>query len=189
MIATLLVTVLAVGPAADRAPAAECRACSLIAQAEVPPPLPPDAPRLQTEEELQSRVDTLNHEIRGINVNWPPKYIVMAYGGYVFAPTGIFGGGFLLLFGLLTTSANLPGGFGPIFLAVGGVGVLLGVLGVIAIIYAWTAGNAETEANRARRNELILERQRLEEQLRQMRRLPPAHHTVSAPVMLSVLRF
>lgn len=199
MISTLVVALLAAAPLDIQPVALDCAHCSLtgtlLAQAETAPPLPGDgAPEAQprTRAQLESRISELNNEIRSINSNWALKYILIGYAGYVVGPVGILGGGMMLLYGVLASAVGAPGGYAAVFLGVGAVAMVVGVLGVVAIIWAITSAAAEADVNRKRREGLIQERDRYERQLRDMGGGSPAApgvHTVSAPVMLTVLRF
>lgn len=196
MFSTLVVALLAAAPI-DAAPVStHCDRCSLtgtlLAQADSPPPLPGDSmPEPRTRAELQQRVNVLNSEIRSVDVNWPVKYLLIGYGGYLLVPIGVGGGVGALVFGLLLASEGVASA-AALLLTVGAVGLAVGALGVAAIVYAWTSGNAQADAARKRREALILEREKYEDQLRELRRgafNDPVRDPVRAPVFVTLARF
>lgn len=192
MFSTLMVALLAAAPI-DAAPVStHCDRCSLtgtlLAQAETPPPLPGDSmPEPRTRAELQQRVNVLNSEIRSVDVNWPVKYLLIGYGGYLLVPIGVGGGATALVFGLLLASQGMASA-AALLITAGVAGLAVGALGVAAIVYAWTAGNAEADAARKRREALILEREKYEDQLREHRGRS-SHGPAGAPVFVTLARF
>jgi hypothetical protein len=172
----------------------------LVAQA--PPdapaeaPMPPAEPRVDPEldariRELTQQVALLQSEIRGIDVNFPMGSLVMAYLGYVLAPMVLLGIP-LIVIGLGEEDdddqATLVG-LGAGLSVAGAAGVALLISGLIT-------GTQASKVHRARREELIRERIRLEDELRDLKARRDARATLQArrwqprPTLpLLVLRF
>lgn len=190
----LVAGLLAASPARAEEPGeplfAACRGCSLLTgSSEAASSLRlVDSPR---EVELGHRIDDLNAQIRGINTNWPSGYIVLAYAGYVLAPGGIIGGGALLAYGLLFSSLDVATrSLGAAFIAAGAVGLVVGLAGVGAIIFALVRGTAVANEAKARRDGLIRERTELERELEILRsRTPQNPSTGGATTLIPVLAF
>ncbi|MDY7226937.1 hypothetical protein [Hyalangium rubrum] len=127
-----------------------------------PPPLvnAPDA-RIR---ELTSQVEELNSRIRALDTDWPVGAVVMTYSGYVLSPLLVVGLP-LLIIGAASTAeiAGTLTAIGAATTIVGGVGVVLLIAGIV------TGINASSGA-RAERQELLRERTRLEDELRELKR-------------------
>ncbi len=174
---------VALAPALFALPAAaalSCDACRLVQT------LAPSEDRERRIIELENRIDALNTEIRGINTNWPVGYTLLAYGGYVVAPSGIFGGGAALVYGLVFLSLG-DRTLGTALLVAGGVGLLVGLAAVAAIIYGFTRGKAVADDARARRDSLVEERLRLQRELDREKTRDLG--TTSSPPLVQVLTF
>lgn len=151
----------------------------LLAQAspETPPPPLVSAPDTRIRE-LTARVDELNERIRTLNTDWPLSSVVMTYTGYVFAPFLLVGLP-LAIIGLASTAefASTLATIGLVTTAVGGVGAVLLIAGIVTGINA-------SQGPRAERQQLIRERTRLEDELRALKRRQEAglqHGEPNAP--------
>jgi hypothetical protein len=137
----------------------------LLAQAspEAPPPPLVSAPDARIHE-LTARVAELNERIRTLNTDWPLSSVAMTYTGYVFAPFLLIGLP-LTIVGLVSTAefASTLATIGLVTTAVGGVGVVLLIAGIVTGINA-------SQGPRAERQQLIRERTRLEDELRALKR-------------------
>jgi hypothetical protein len=190
---SLVAVLLAVTPAPSGvsllspAPARPVSARLLLAQAVpelTPPPASPDAPVSPREqapeappglsEDLDTRihdltlqVTALNDEIRGIDVNWPIGWLVMAYFGYVLGPLLLVGIPLLVFSGL---AEDVETHDTVVALGVGLTGV--GVAGVGLLVAGLVTGSRTANVNRQRRDDLVRERIRLEDELRGLKREP-----------------
>jgi hypothetical protein len=156
----MLSTVLAIGlstlsPNPATTPAL-CESCRLLARAERADP-EVEARR----QELRRRINELTTETRGMKTDFPVGALMLSYVGYVFAP-------FLLIGLFVTAIAPFIGGS---TLLVGLALTALGVGGVVALVVGLTSGFKAQEEMRARRDALVNERLRLEEELKS---LPPS---------------
>ncbi len=172
--------------AAEASPSVSCDGCALLAS-DRPVRRVDDSARLL---ELENRVDELNREIRGINTNWPGGYIALAYVGYVVAPMGIIGGSSFLIYGLLLSSVEMTRSLGIALAAIGAGGLVLGLAGVGAIVFAVIRGTAVANEAKARRDVLVDERQGLERELDRLRgRTAPPGANATFTGLVPVLAF
>ncbi len=134
------------------------------------PSAPPAAPSVDAAEldarirELTSQVGLLQSEIRSIDVNFPIGSLVMAYFGYVLTPLVLIGIP-LIIIGLDADNVDdrdLLVNLGTGLTVAGAVGVGLLVAGLVT-------GSRESNANRAQREELVRERIRMEDELRELK--------------------
>ncbi|MBZ4415226.1 hypothetical protein [Myxococcus sp. RHSTA-1-4] len=148
----------------------------LVAQA------PPEAPASRVDPELDARIHELTRqvallqsEIRGIDVNFPVGSLLMAYFGYVLSP--------LLLVGIPLIIVGLgeeDDGDQATMIGVGAGLSLAGVAGVGLLVAGFINGTQASNDNRARREELIRERIRLEDELRDLKARRDARTTLQA---------
>lgn len=214
MFASIVSVVLTLSPVS--APSASCDACGLtrptpsrvtserlaaapafrgvlVAQAELPPPPLPDsnvkanAGGSARELELQRKIDDLNHQARMIDTNWPPGYIALGYLGYVIAPSGVVMGASGMLLGFFYLSQGLPNA--ALIVAISAGVFAIGLAGVAMIVYAFVQGSAATDAAKKRREEIVEERQHVEEELRQLRNPSQAERARPAQTLVTVLTF
>ncbi|MFP2934292.1 hypothetical protein ACLESO_56075 [Pyxidicoccus sp. 3LG] len=146
--------------------------------APVPPPsagVPMDAELDARIRELTTQVALLQSEIRAIDTNWPIGSVVMAYAGYILAPLLLVGVP-LIIIGLGESDeddrATLVG--------LGAGASVGGAVGVGLLIAGLVSGSREANVNRVRREELIRERIRLEDELRDLKSRRDARSTLSA---------
>ncbi|MFP2906286.1 hypothetical protein ACLESD_14710 [Pyxidicoccus sp. 3LFB2] len=186
LVAAVLLTAAPVSPAPSlRAPDAplslsgrHLSARLLAAQAppeapsEAAPPAPPSqpsAPLMDADleariQELTSQVGLLQSEIRSIDVNFPIGSLVMAYFGYVLTP--------LLLIGIPLIIVGLGESDDDDQATLVGIGTGLtvtGAVGVGLLVGGLITGSRASSANRLRREELIRERIRMEDDLRDLK--------------------
>lgn len=142
----------------------------LVAQAApTPPPLPPSA-EVDLDErirELTYRVGMLQRQIRAINTNWPARALVLSIVGYVLSPLALVGIP-LLIFGAASLGEEDHGEAGLLL----GVGLGLtaaGAAGIGLVTVGAITGIREASVHRARRDELVQERIRLEDELRDLK--------------------
>jgi hypothetical protein len=154
----------------------------LVAQAppDAPPEAPTPAPRVDPEldariNELSQQVALLQSEIRSINVNFPTGSLVMTYFGYVLSPLLLLGLP-LVIYGFGAADAGDRAGF----LNVGGGLTVAGLVGVGLFVAGLINGSRESNANRARREELVRERIRLEDDLRDLKARRDARSALQA---------
>lgn len=153
MLATVLALTLTSASLTDSPTSARCESCSLIAQATS------SASNLEARRlELRRRIDDLGAETRSMKTDFPIGSLVLAYAGYVFAP-------FLLLGVPLIAVAPVLGGTA---LAIGIALTAVGAAGVVALILGLTSGFKAQEELRARRDSLVKERLRLEDELKSL---------------------
>ncbi len=134
----------------------------LIAQA--PPPLPvrpmESTPVGAREAQLQSEIDGINTQLRGLKADWPTASVVMAYLGWSVSPIALIG---LLVLALgAGTGVGVITLVGVVMLVIGLGGVALGIIGVVT-------GIAGQNAAKAERDELIQQRGELERELKGLR--------------------
>jgi hypothetical protein len=131
----------------------------LIAQA--PPPLPvrpmESAPAGAREVQLQSEIDGINTQLRGLKSDWPTASVVMAYLGWSVSPIALVG---LVVLGLGTLIMT------PVVAIVGIVLIVIGLAGVALGIVGIVTGIAGQNAAKAERDELIQRRGELERELK-----------------------
>ncbi|WP_164008085.1 hypothetical protein [Pyxidicoccus trucidator] len=145
-----------------------------------PPSEPPAAPQMDPEleariQDLTSQVGLLQSEIRSIDVNFPIGSLVMAYFGYVLSP--------LLLIGIPLIIIGLNADDSDDRSTLVGLGTGLSVTGAVGVgllVGGLVTGSRESSANRARREELIRERIRLEDDLRDLKTRRDARSTLQA---------
>ena len=116
----------------------------------------------------------------------PVIWIVLGYGGYLLAVPGVIGGGALLATGLFSSMSGFSGA--TVLMMIGGAGMVIGLVGVAAIIFGFIQGNATVEQARARRRELSDQRDALKRELQELRQLQPPAPT-NAGYMVTVFRF
>lgn len=145
----------------------------LVAQAPTPPPLP--APELARDPELEGRirdltqrVGLLQDEIRGINANWPPGSLALAITGYVLAPLVLVGIP-LMLFGVGGLGESPDDSEAQTLLGVGLGLTVAGMVGAGLIVGGVITGVKHSNVQRARRDALVRERIRLEDELRDLK--------------------
>lgn len=116
---------------------------------------------------LTREVEELNARLRQTSSNWPIGAIVMSYAGYVLSPLLLVGVPVLVI-GLAagTQSALTIAAVGAALTVLGGGGVALLIVGIVT-------GLEASERSKAERNELILERGQLEDELRELKRSRP----------------
>lgn len=117
--------------------------------------------------ELTREVEELNARLRQTSSNWPIGAIVMSYAGYVLSPLLLVGVPVLVI-GLVsgTQSALTIAAVGAALTVLGGGGVALLIVGIVS-------GLEASERSKAERNELILKRGQLEDELRELKRSRP----------------
>lgn len=137
----------------------ESRSAHLIAQA--PPPLPvrpmESAPVGARAGQLQSEIDAINTQLRGLKTDWPTASVVMAYLGWSVSP--------IALIGLLVLAIGV-GLTAPVITLVGIVMIVIGLGGVALGIAGIVTGIAGQSAAKAERDELIQRRGALERELK-----------------------
>lgn len=114
--------------------------------------------------ELTTQVGLLQSEIRSIDVNFPTGAVVMAYFGYSVSP--------LLLVGipLIILGVNEDDAQDRNTLVNWGTGLsIAGAAGVGLLIASLVIGSNQSSDNRVRREELIRERIRMEDELRDLK--------------------
>lgn len=125
--------------------------------------------------ELTSQVGLLQSEIRSIDVNFPIGSLVMAYFGYVLTP--------LLLIGIPLIIVGLGESDDEDRSTLVGIGTGLtvtGAVGVGLLVGGLVSGSRASSANRTRREELIRERIRMEDELRDLKSRRDARSTLQA---------
>ncbi|HYO71572.1 MAG TPA: hypothetical protein VEU33_36385 [Archangium sp.] len=117
--------------------------------------------------ELTREVEELNARLRQTSSNWPVGAIAMSYAGYVLSPLLLVGVP-VLIYGLAagTQSALTIAAVGAALTVLGGGGVALLIVGIVT-------GMEASERSKAERNELILKRGQLEDELRELKRSRP----------------
>ncbi|MCY1016800.1 hypothetical protein [Pyxidicoccus sp. MSG2] len=140
-----------------------------------PAALPGDAELDARIRELTTQVGLLQSEIRSIDVNFPIGSLVMAYFGYVLTPLALIGIP-LIIIGVdednvddRDTLVNLGTGL-----------TVAGAVGAGLLIAGLVTGYQESSANRARREELVRERIRMEDDLRDLKARRDARSTLQA---------
>ena len=138
----------------------------LIAQA--PPPLPvrpmESAPVGAREAQLQSEIDAINTQLRGLKADWPTASVVMAYLGWSVSPIALIG---LLVLALgAGTGIAVVTLVGVVMLVIGLGGVALGIIGIVTGIAGQSAAKAERDA-------LIQQRGELERELKGLKQGSP----------------
>jgi hypothetical protein len=152
----MLATVLAMALSSTSLSAPEtsswCDSCRLVANAS-------SASGLEVRrQELRRRIDDINLDTRSMKTDFPVGSLVLAYLGYSFAP--------LLLIGIpVILVSPLIGGAA---LAIGIALTAVGVGGVVALVAGLTSGFKAQEELRARRDALVNERLRLEDELKSL---------------------
>ncbi len=126
----------------------------LIAQA--PPPLPvrpmESTPVGAREAQLQSEIDGINTQLRGLKTDWPTASVVMAYLGWSVSPIALVG---LLVLAIGTgVGAGVITLVGIVMLVIGLGGVALGIAGIVTGIAGQNAAKAERDELLQRRGEL-----------------------------------
>jgi|GEM_PF-2116317 hypothetical protein len=144
------------------------------------PSVPPDAPRMDADleariQELTSQVGLLQSEIRSIDVNFPTGSLVMAYFGYVLSPLLLIGVP-LLIIGLDESDDDDR----AILVGVGTGLTVTGAVGVGLLVGGLVTGSRKSSANRTRREELIRERIRMEDELRDLKTRRDARSSLQA---------
>ena len=141
-----------------------------------PPPASQVDPELDARiRELTQQVALLQSEIRAIDVNFPTGSLVMAYFGYVLSP--------LILVGipLIIVGLGEPDDDDQATLLGAGAGLTVaGAVGVGLLVAGLVKGTRESNANRVRREELIRERIRMEDDLRDLKARRDARVTLQA---------
>lgn len=106
----------------------------------------------------------LQSEIRTVDTNWPAGSLVMAYSGYVLSPLLLLGIP-LIIVGMGSSDDDDAGSLLGL-----GVGMTVGgVAGVGLLIAGIITGSKEANLNRSRREEMVRERIRLEDELRDVK--------------------
>ncbi|QSQ20197.1 hypothetical protein JY651_33700 [Pyxidicoccus parkwayensis] len=151
-----------------------------VAPPSAPPSAPPLAPPVDADldariRKLTTEVNLLQSEIRSIDVNFPIGSLLLAYCGYVLTPMLLIGIP-LIIFGLDQEdpddeTALLRWGTG--LTAVGVVGVGLVIAGLVS-------GSNEANGNRLKREELVRERIRMEDELRDLKARRDARGSLQA---------
>ena len=130
----------------------ESMSARFIAQA--PPPLPvrpmESAPVGARAGQLQSEIDAINTQLRGLKTDWPTVSVVMAYLGWSVSPIILVG---LLVMALAPAFPALLL-IGIVIVVVGLAGVALGIAGIVTGIAGQNAAKAERDALIQRRGEL-----------------------------------
>ncbi|MDP3233178.1 MAG: hypothetical protein Q8N26_10420 [Myxococcales bacterium] len=138
----------------------------LIAQA--PPPLPvrpmESAPVGARQAQLQSEIDAINTQLRGLKADWPTASVVMAVLGWSLSPIALAG---LFLFAIGTLIST------PVLALVGVVMIVIGLAGVGLGIAGIVTGIAGQNAAKAERDELIQRRGGLERELNGLKQGSP----------------
>jgi len=136
----------------------------LVAQQDTPTPRQDPEARIR---ELTREVEEINARLRQTSSNWPTSSIVMSYAGYVLSPLLLVGVP-LLLIGLAagTQTALTIAAVGAALSALGAGGVALLIVGIVS-------GMDASEKAKAERNQLILRRGQLEDELRELKRSRP----------------
>ncbi len=146
--------------------ASEARSAHLIAQA--PPPLPvrpmEPAPMGAREGQLQSEIDAINTQLRGLKTDWPTASVAMAYVGWSVSPISLVGL-LVLAIGIGLTEPTIALA-GIVMLVIGLGGVALGIAGIVT-------GFAGQNAAKAEREELIQRRSELERELKGIKQGSP----------------
>jgi hypothetical protein len=116
---------------------------------------------------LTREVEELNARLRQTSSNWPIGSIAMTYAGYVLSPLLLVGVP-VLIYGLVagTQYALTVAAVGAVLTVLGGGGVALLIVGIVT-------GLEASERSKAERNELILKRGQLEDELRELKRSKP----------------
>ena len=128
--------------------------------------------------ELRRRIDELTSQTRSMKTDFPIGALVLSYAGYVLSP--------FLLIGLGVVA--ISSAFGGSALAVGLALTAIGMAGIVALVVGLVTGFKAQEELRAKREELVNERLRLEEELRSLpssRGGPPS----VTPLTITVFRF
>ncbi|AKJ00521.1 hypothetical protein ATI61_10473 [Archangium gephyra] len=120
--------------------------------------------------ELTREVEELNARLRTTSSNWPVGAIAMTYAGYVLSPLLLVGVP-MLIYGLVVGTQYA---YALTITAVGAALTVLGGGGVALLIVGIVSGLEASERSKAERNELILKRSRLEDELRELKRSGPA---------------
>ncbi|AEI62599.1 hypothetical protein [Corallococcus macrosporus] len=130
--------------------------------APTPPPLAEDLDARARE--LTQQIAMLQSEIRTVDTNWPAGSLVMAYSGYVLSPLLLLGIP-LIIVGMGSSDDDDAGSLLGL-----GVGMTVGgVAGVGLLIAGIITGSKEANLNRSRREEMVRERIRLEDELRDVK--------------------
>jgi hypothetical protein len=163
---------------------AESRSARLIAQA--PPPLPvrpsDSAPMGVREGQIQSEIDAINTQLRGLKTDWPTASVVMAYLGWSLSPVALVGL-LVLALGGATGIATITL-VGIVLLVIGLGGVALGIAGVVT-------GIAGQNAAKAERDELLQRRGELERELKGLKQNSPGvdRSFESSPRLFTIAAF
>jgi hypothetical protein len=140
-----------------------------------PASLPGDAELDARIRELTTQVGLLQSEIRSIDVNFPIGSLVMAYFGYVLTPLALIG------IPLIIIGADADNVDDRDTLVHLGTGLTVaGAVGVGLLIAGLVTGYQESNVNRARREELVRERIRLEDDLRDLKARRDARSSLQA---------
>ena len=129
----------------------------LVAQA-------PSESREARTRELTREVEEINARLRQTSSNWPLGSLAMTYAGLVLSPLLLVGVPVLLV-GL---AALVPHAL--VLTTVGAVLTVLGGGGVVLLVVGLVTGLQASERAKVERNELILQRGRLEDELRELKR-------------------
>jgi hypothetical protein len=120
--------------------------------------------------ELNREVEEINARLRMTSSNWPVGAIAMTYAGYVLSPLLLVGVP-VLIYGL---AVGTQYAYALTITAVGAALTVLGGGGVALLIMGIVSGLEASERSKAERNELILKRSRLEDELRELKHSSPA---------------
>ncbi|MBI3180758.1 MAG: hypothetical protein HYZ28_01300 [Myxococcales bacterium] len=177
MLALALALELAATPGAPRLPSVDCLSCRGVLLAQ-------DLPVEDRETELNGRIEQLNRQIRAVSSDWPPGAIIAAYFGYVLSP-------FALLGALMLPLALFAGPQLGALVVVGAVCLAVGVAGVGLLVAAVITGLNASEAAKEEKGQLVRERDRLQQELRELRRgrerVQPTHWP--SPTLLAFASF
>ncbi|WNG33734.1 hypothetical protein F0U60_08900 [Archangium minus] len=117
--------------------------------------------------QLTREVEDINARLRQTSSNWPIGSVVMAYSGYVLAPLLLVGLPMLVI-GLTSTVS-----YATTLVAVGAVLSVLGGGGVALLILGITSGLEASGKAKVEREELLRQRNALEDELRELKRVRP----------------
>lgn len=142
------------------------------------------APERTREAELTREIDLLNSRIRSVSTDWPVGSLIASYFGYGLSP-------FFLIGALLVPAGLMAGGSmaGPL-LAIGIITAGVGVLGVALLVVGIMTGLSASNQAKAEKAQLVQERERLEAELREVKRGQQRSHAPEpAPAWITVAAF
>lgn len=151
----------------------------LLAQLDAPPPMPEASPTPMGD--LEMRINSLNNQIRLTQMGWPGGSIAMTVVGFVVSSM-LLPAMFVWLFAGIAGGSSLVG-VAAALTVIGVVGLAVAIAGIITGVSS--QANAKTH-----RDELVLEREQLERQLRAARTGDYSVERLSpAPALITLAQF